>query len=301
MEFKEIEIDDQEIMTSYFEKRYINSCEYNFTTLMIWNERYEMAYSTTDDFMLIMEAYEGDVYGLMPVCSEENFEKGLKALQNHFDTIGKPLKIYVSDETFANYVQEVCSDCYKVTTNRDEYDYLYEADKLRNLSGKKLRKKRNHINAFLRDYEGRWTYRELGIDDEAVILEYFNEWYASKDVDDEMLDQELKGIKKVINHIDLLDVKMGGIFIDGDLKGFTIASFANEGEMGIIHVEKADASIRGLYPMLNQQFLQETLTEVKVVNREDDVGDPGLRKSKLSYYPMGFAKKYTIIEVERHD
>jgi len=299
MNFKRISIEDQEVMTSYFEKRNILSCEYNFTTLMIWSIRYKIDYAVADDFMLIMEECNGEVYGLMPVCEEVHFEKALKALQAHFDSLGLPLKIYVADEVFANYVQKVCPDCYSVTTNRNEYDYLYDAHALRTLEGKKLRKKRNHINAFLREMDGRWLYRELHKADDDIIIAYFNEWYETKEIEDEMLDQELHGIKKLLEHIDELDYHVAGIFIDDQLKAFTIASLANNNQLGIIHVEKAEAEIRGLYPMITQQFLINTLKDVTLVNREDDIGDEGLRKSKLSYYPIDFAKKFTIIEIDK--
>jgi len=294
MKFKKISIEDQELMTSYFERRNILSCEYSFITLMIWSIRYHIEYAVTDDFMLIMEEYNGHIYGLMPVCEEIHFEKALKALHAHFDSLGLPLKIYVADEIFATFVQQACTDCFEVTTNRDEYDYLYEAKALRTLLGKKLRKKRNHINAFLRDYEGRWVYRELHKADDKIILDYFNVWYENKDIDDIMLDQELQGIKILLKHVDELDYHAAGIFIDDELKAFTMGSLANNKQLGLIHIEKADTEIRGLYPMINQQFLINTFPHIELVNREDDVGDEGLRKSKLSYYPMDLAKKFTI-------
>ena len=87
-----------------------------------------------------------------------------------------------------------------------------------------------------------------------------------------------------------------GIFIDGKLEAFTMGEYINP-NMALIHIEKANPMIRGLYPYINQQFLVNEFSDVEFVNREEDLGIEGLRKAKLSYHPVKFIEKYTVREV----
>ncbi len=89
-------------------------------------------------------------------------------------------------------------------------------------------------------------------------------------------------------------VRTGGIRIDGRLRAFSIGCFNAFDKMAVINIEKAIGDINGLYPVLSQQFLIHEFPDAVIVNREDDAGDPGLRQSKLSYYPSGYARKYLI-------
>ena len=93
-----------------------------------------------------------------------------------------------------------------------------------------------------------------------------------------------------------MKVKIGGVFIDGQLEAFTMGTYNEAKKMAVIHVEKANPEIRGLYAYINQKFLQEEFPDAELVNREDDVGLPGLRKAKESYHPLFMARKFHIRE-----
>ena len=87
---------------------------------------------------------------------------------------------------------------------------------------------------------------------------------------------------------------MVGVYIDGDLQAFSVGSYNSREKMAVIHIEKANPEFNGLYQFINQQFLIHEFPEAVLVNREDDVGIPGLRKSKMSYNPIGFARKFMV-------
>lgn len=296
MEFKPIHVEDQEILADYFNRREILSCEYCFVTLFLWNNRFNVTYHMEEHYLLFMENYNGRIYTIMPVCEPQYFEEAFEALRAHFKALDLPFIMLVADEPFAKFVEERYPDEFDVRTNRDQYDYLYDANALRTLEGKQLRKKRNHVNGFLREYEGRWRYEEIRTDQEYLICDFMKTWYENKEESTEMLEDELQGVCTILENLEHLNVKVGGIFIDDKLEAFTIGSVSNQGKEALIHIEKADGEIRGLYQMINQQFLIHTFPDVEIVNREDDVGIEGLRKAKMSYYPMGFAKKFNIFE-----
>lgn len=111
---------------------------------------------------------------------------------------------------------------------------------------------------------------------------------------DEHLDPEVEGIHEILKNCSDLNVRMGGVYVDGKLQAFTIGTFNSLENMAIIHIEKANPEMRGLYQFINQQFLINEFPDVTLVNREDDLGLEGLRKAKMSYNPVGFARKYYV-------
>ena len=110
------------------------------------------------------------------------------------------------------------------------------------------------------------------------------------------MDPEVEGIHDILNHLDQLEVKMGGVFIDGKMQAFTMGSLNKAENMAVIHIEKANPEIEGLYQVINREFLLNAFPEVTLVNREDDLGLPGLRQSKLSYNPCGYARKFLVYQ-----
>ena len=110
------------------------------------------------------------------------------------------------------------------------------------------------------------------------------------------MDPEVEGIHDILSHLEQLEVKMGGVFIDGKMQAFTMGSLNRAENMAVVHIEKANPEIEGLYQVINREFLQNAFPEVTLVNREDDLGLPGLRQSKLSYYPCGYARKFLVYQ-----
>ena len=104
----------------------------------------------------------------------------------------------------------------------------------------------------------------------------------------------MEGIHEILRQCLELDIRMSGVYIDGKLEAFTIGSYNPTENMAVIHIEKANPEIRGLYQFINQQFLIQEFPEVTLVNREDDLGQEGLRHAKMSYNHCGFARKYLV-------
>ena len=168
---------------------------------------------------------------------------------------------------------------------------------MRTLAGKKLHKKKNHLNAFMREYEGRYEYRRLCCSDRHEVWEFMERWRQKKadaDALEDSLEYEVAGIHEILKNCSSLSVRMAAVYVDGQMEAFTIGSLNERENMAVIHIEKANPDIKGLYQFINQQFLVHEFPDVALVNREDDVGMEGLRKAKMSYNPIGFARKYMV-------
>ena len=188
-------------------------------------------------------------------------------------------------------LEELFPNRFEITTNRDETEYIYTVEKLSKLSGKKLHGKRNHIARFKDN--ANWSYEDISDDNFKECLEMNDEWCKLYDcIDDPSLNHELCAVKEAFGNYNELGLVGGLLRREGKVIAYTIGSRINEDTFNI-HIEKAFANIQGAYPMINQQFVQHNCQEYVYVNREEDLGDEGLRKAKMSYYPDVLLDKYT--------
>ncbi len=317
MIYKNLEAGDLTRLSHYYGLRAQKSCDGSPLVSYLYKYYYEVRYCELDDALLLSyHGEDGSVYGFLPFCREEDMAKYFKLQEEYFNkTLGIPLVISSADEEGVNILKEAGAlNAYEAVREDDLRDYIYSGNDLRTLAGRKYSKKRNHINKFLSEYEGRWEYRSLRFEDHEDIERFLNGWMKQKRLQDqgtgtseegeafdpqEELDGEYRGIKGIINEEAVYDyMKIGGIYIDGELKAFSIGVMSEACSMAIIDVEKADGSIDGLYQMINKEFLLHEFPETELVNREDDVGIEGLRQSKLSYYPVDFEYKYTLRQTD---
>ena len=318
MEYKEMLVGDLMRLSHYYGLRVQKSCDGSPLASYLYKYYYGIKYCEIDDAALIMSYHgeDGSVYGFLPLCREEKIAEFFKLQEKYYnEVLGIPLVISSADEEGVQLLKEAGAlDNYEVTREDDLRDYIYNGDDLRTLAGRKYSKKRNHINKFLSVYDGRWEYRSLSYADHEETERFLKAWMREKKKVDqgcgvnedgdafdpsEELDGEYRGIKGLINEPEAYDyMKIGGIFIDGELSAFSIGVKNESCSMAIIDVEKAYSSIDGLYQMINREFLKHEFPDAELVNREDDVGIEGLRQSKLSYYPSEFEYKYTLRQLD---
>ena len=300
MKFKEITIDSIKELQLYFDLVDYEACEYCFNTLYMWQHVYKTRYVICDDFAIIMAEYEGDSFSILPLAKKEKLQQAIHFIVKYFEKTNKKICFRGITKEIVEILQKNYPGRFEYIEERDLFDYVYDGESLRTLAGRKNQKKRNHINAFLKDYEGRYNYKLLDEEDFTECLNLLKEWTINKEENnefDEGMDDESLGINKVFKNYNNLKerLKIAGIYVDGKLEAFTMGELINP-NMALIHIEKANPNIRGLYPYINQQFILNEFTDVEFVNREEDLGIPGLRKAKLSYHPIRFIEKYTVRE-----
>ncbi len=299
LEFKPIEARDLAVLDKFYGRRANQTCDSMPLDSFLWREYYHVQFAISDGKAVQWLMEEGGVkHTAMPVCEQEDLPHYFYEMVDYFNReLGIPFKVYLADEAAVEYLHLRESDRFEVVEQEDLKDYLYDGDAMRSLSGTKLHKKKNHLNSFLREYEGRYEYRRLECTDRDAIWRFLDDWREQKGDDvEEHLDYEVRGIHDILKNCCSLRVRMAGVFIDGRLEAFTIGSYNLYENMAIIHIEKANAQIRGLYQFINQQFLLHEFPDAALINREDDLGEEGLRKAKESYNPCGYARKYLVMQ-----
>jgi len=301
MIFKDINMESREMLNPYFDLVDYEACEYCFNTLYMWQHLYKTGYYIGDGFAVMVAEYEGNTFSILPLAKKEDMPRVIQFVVDYFEKEQKKIYFRGITQEVVDFLKENYPGKFNYIEERDLFDYVYDGESMRELKGRKNVKKRNHINYFKKEYEGRYEYRLLDEKDFDACLELVQEWTSNKEENnavDEEMEEELIGIKKLFENYSVLKdkLKIAGIFIDGKLEAFTMGEYINP-NMALIHIEKANPVIRGLYPFINQQFLVHEFSDAEFVNREEDLGIEGLRKAKLSYHPVRFVEKYTVREV----
>lgn len=177
---------------------------------------------------------------------------------------------------------------FQVVEDRDNFDYLYDRKDLAELSGKAYHKKRNLVNAFINSY----TYEQKMLDDSTMRDAIFvlDAWRDEKGVDGDYV-----AAREALERYEVLGMRGAVYYVDGKPAGYALGEPIAKARMFAVHFEKAIGQYKGLYQFINQAFAQTLPSYVKYVNREQDLGDEGLRQAKMTYRPSGFVRKYRVL------
>jgi hypothetical protein len=189
--------------------------------------------------------------------------------------------------------QKLAEDGFEIAELPQKFDYIYESHKLMTLSGKKLAAKRNHINAF--EAEGEHYTEPICKDNIKKLFEFNDKWCQGFCNDRESsLYSEMCAVRLGLENFDELGFSGLVLYKNGNICGYSYGEPINA-DTFCVHVEKADAEVRGAYQMINREFAKAYCSEYEYINREDDAGDEGLRRAKLSYYPTQVGKKFKAV------
>jgi len=290
--FKPITIEDRPVFIDFLKRFRPVTSEWTFTNLFIWRRLYNFSWSVYKDWLfVIVSDIDGHIYAMEPVGPKPKKEAVWKILEWLLEErrVRQP-SIERVDRTLASELA-VEKKLY-IEPMREHFDYIYLREDLVRLAGNRYRSKRNHINQLLRSY--RFEYSELKMEHIDDCIELQERWCFLKRCEDDLnLLSEWGAVSEILEHYNALEVKGGVIIINNKVVAFTIGEILNE-DTAVVHIEKAEPAIPGLYQMINQQFCEKAWAGVKFINREQDLGLPGLREAKLSYCPHHFIEKFKI-------
>ncbi|MGL5641737.1 MAG: DUF2156 domain-containing protein, partial [Paraclostridium sp.] len=227
MIFKEIDINSYEELRPFFNSVDYEACEYCFTTLYMWRDMYKTSYYVEDDFAIIVGEYEGDRFSVLPLAKKDKIHKALAFMLDYFKNEDHQIYLRAVTKEVVELLQTDYPGKFKYIEERDYFDYVYDAEALRTLKGRKNQKKRNHLNYFLKEYEGRFEYRKLDENDFHECITLLKAWAVNKEEHgdvEEGIDDEFIAIKKIFDNYNVLkeDVRVSGVYIDNKLEAFSI-------------------------------------------------------------------------------
>lgn len=293
IEWKEITMQDKEIIRTYYEREQSRSCEATFANNFLWAPHYKFRYALIEDALVFRS--NDEPFSVSFPYGKANTDKVTEILAGYFRENNQPFRMHMVTEEQFGRLEELFPGRFQIEYKRDAADYIYESEKLLTLAGKKLHAKRNHINKFKAEHEN-WSYEEITPENKEECFAMAQAWCRENGCsDDPEKEAEFCVTQNALKYMDALELKGGLIRADGRIVAFSIGEECSR-DTFVVHIEKAFAEVQGAYPMINQQFVEHTAQNYKYINREEDTGAEGLRKAKLSYYPAFLQEKGMVTE-----
>ena len=297
LSFKKITIEDKEAITAFTLTSAYHNCDFAFANMCSWHFLYNSEYAASTNFLFIRFYIEDKGHKrlayMFPVGNGD-LKLAINTLEKDAEEMGHPLLIFGITPNSKENMETLFSGHFTYIKERDYFDYIYLREDLTTLKGKKFQPKRNHINKFKSRYE--YTYLPITPDIVQQCMEVENIWCKANlnEDDKEGLFHERQSMVFAMEHFGELGLIGGAIVVDRKIIAFTYGSPINSKTFGI-HVEKADVSYEGIFSVINQEFASRIPERYIYINREEDLGLPGLRKSKLSYNPVILLEKNAAV------
>lgn len=267
----------------------VKASDYSIVNLWGWSSFYGLEWSFDKDMVWIRQTRPAVRYWA-PVADWGAIPDLYTRIR---DELGRGTPMIRVPEDLLSLLAGAAGEDLETEELRDQWDYLYALPDLANLPGNRFHKKKNLLNQFKKKYD----FDYLPLDDTLVekVLDMQTNWCTWRDCEaEEALDAENKAISRVLAAWgSFLNLKGGALLVDGEVAAYTIGERVAADTM-LIHFEKGSPGYKGIYQAINQMFTAHIEWDCQWVNREQDLGNEGLRKAKLSYNPSGFIKKHSL-------
>lgn len=297
LNFKPVTHSDMPLIWEFLSKETGRTTDFSYAGLFMWVDLFQYTYAVYNDTLFIKGVVENDrsVPAFSLPIGKMSLQESIGVLREFCREENIPLELSAVPEYAMEELQRL-NPVY-VELLEDWSDYLYSMDMLATLKGKKMNKKRNHVNGFI-SHNPEWSFQPLTAANASEALEFMKVY--DREADETFMAREESRLSKIL--IRMLaegdPVMKGGVLYNrpGEICAITIGDV--KGDTLFIHVEKATRGVGGSYEMINREFashIKEEFPNVEFINREDDSGDEGLRKAKESYHPIALLRKYNVI------
>lgn len=302
MEFKVPTIADIQKIKEVMRTNTKDSCEMSPANTVLWAGPYHTKIGFFENQIVYRSQQDDGKYSYSCNFKDSPNPKALlDCLLEQAREDGNTIRMHCITEEEWNLIEQCYPNRFIYSPNPDGYDYVYSREKLATLSGKKLHGKRNHIHRFEENYPD-WDYetitRENLVECQKMVEKWFEEriteLFDSETVEELKLETEL--VKYALSNKEQFGLQGGALRVDGEIIAITLGEQLTA-DTFVVHFEKAFGSIQGAYPMINREFVRHELSKYSYVNREEDLGIEGLRKAKMSYYPVKQIIKGIVKEI----
>nr|WP_296064479.1 phosphatidylglycerol lysyltransferase domain-containing protein [uncultured Mediterraneibacter sp.] len=289
LDFRRIEMSDFPAIRKMYEKYGNWSCDCTICGTYMWRDYLDIRISLDEEKLIVYQQLDGKHLFYIPLM--EDRIKGMKEIVAYMKEQGEDCYFYPAANEEMHLFEEAG---YEIETERDEgwNDYVYDITALANMRGKKYHNHKNHINKFNALYENVELLDIRDVEPEEY-LQFLDDYVKSEHKKATIAKEENVKAKEVLSDLDAYGVIGYVLKVDGKIAGLEVGEIL--GEYYYSHIEKADKSYNGVYSKLVQLVSQDLQEKVKYMNREEDLNEPGLRRSKRGYKPIGYIEKNQVL------
>ncbi len=295
-EFRKIRLSDRQAVNERLAVSDLRNCEYSFANNLAWQRLSDTEICFYGDFYLSCCKDDENIFLTFPTGVRtdsrgiERYTELFSQFRAFCENQGRGLVITSVTDRDLGWIKEYYGDKVSYELDRDFCDYIYNSTDLIELKGRKYHGKRNHIKRFM---ENDWSFEEINSSNIDECIRFAANVYNQAENSGRSLVIEQFAINTFFTYMNELELKGGLLKANGETVGVTIGERINS-DTFVVHVEKAREDIHGAYPTLCSLFAGQNAGELRYINREEDMGIEGLRRSKLSYHPEFLLEKYKV-------
>lgn len=292
-EFRRLDLDMFPVFKKYADNGLITVSDISFTNMFAWDNVRKYEFSMLNSNIIILITVDGEKQFLCPIGKTKINDTVIACLEYLENEGYEPVMRLVSQEI----VNSVTSERINKEEDEPNADYLYRIEDLTELKGTHYANKRNDINHVLKNHQGQYRLMMPGLI--KYCKTFAKAWFQQRNLQETehySLEQEYEACVRVLDNFSKLHVFGGVLFIDGEIKGFTIADMMSE-NMALAHFEKGERDMRGVYSVLwwgLAKYIHRIHPAVEFINREQDLGVGGMRNAKENLHPFIQIRKYTL-------
>lgn len=287
--FKPIHPEDRKIITSFTLSGEYRDNNLSICNLCSWQAVSHSCFAIVNEQLVIRFHYQNESFVYTLPFGHGDTAQTLELIYQEALRQDRALFIFGSNPFLQKELETYFPRPFEYNCMRDHYDYLYYRAALAELKGKNYQPKRNHANRFRKKYD--YQYQVLTPAVLPHCLELAEKWCEQHNCEeDKNLQYEQQAMRFAIEHYEALGLTGGALWVDNEIVAFTYGAPVNY-DTFCIHIEKANTQFDGAYTVINQEFASRIPEHFTYLNREEDLGIPGLRKAKLSYYPALLLEK----------
>ena len=294
MNFKKLQLDDiASVKPALYEYAPNQANDYTATGLFLWRDYLDVYVAFEPDGVYIYQHVDDVYLFYFPLCKDP--EAGFKKIADYCTSNKLPYGFYPFTAEETAYLDRAGIK-YKVVTSDDYNDYLHKIEDFAEFRGKAFHSQKNHINKFNKEYDD-FSFERISAENLADVKAFFDD-YATEKLAEQLSateHEELLKIPELLDHMDDYNLFGYCIKIDGKVQGFELGEIV--GNMYYSHIQKANRNIDGIYTKIINSVAIDLRDKVTFINREEDLGEAGLRDAKQRYHPCGFIKKEMIFAV----
>ena len=300
-----ITIEERPLLEEYLKGFEYGTSGLSVTSLYMWRNINNFSWQIIGDYLCIaglshLELDTKEPFLFPPLTRTGTYDPKalsatIKEVRQIFESRGYKFSIRLMPFHMMDILEAACPGEFRFFDDRPNYDYVYRTQDLIELKGREYHSKKNHLNYFLNHYKYEYVSMTSAMADQAMqFIREFNERKNLPEHEMELLAMEERAMVDVFNNLEAVGYLAAAILIDGKLEALSIGGRINRNTV-TVHVEKANIAYRGLYQLINNEFCRHAASNVKYINREEDMGIPGLRKAKLSYKPVKLVESHIAI------
>ena len=293
LEFRRITLNDRDKVNKLLAFSDFRGCEYSFANNLAWCRLADSQICFFKDFYIVCAfGTEDNIPTFILPSGKGGYREVIEEMKRFSEKNGYPLRLCGVTEKSLEMLNEFYPDAFSAELDRDGSDYIYLRSDLAELKGKKFHQKRNHLAKFKRIESEFSLISEMDYDDcISFIVSDYNSRFDESTNHSAIAEQY--AVNTYFNNFEELGLNGGIIRIDGKIAAVTIGERLNS-DTFCVHIEKADRSFDGIYTGICNKLVNVCTEGFTYINREEDLGIEGLRKSKLSYHPVFLLNKYIV-------